>query len=226
MSRPKGLKTDVEPLELWEYELIIAKLDTHWRLFYDLLWATGIRVGEGLAIKKTDLQDGGVWVTRLKRKDKLRDFIPLPHDLYERLLPNSFRSHSKRLFPYTEVAAWLALKQACKRAGVRETIHPHLFRHGFGRRAVQANLGGKSALEQLTFVQRMMGHASIRNTMVYTKATKADAEQAFRRLNMPENMSEKQKLPTGSITEKTSIPQTADPWDRLGKFLRDYLHKD
>ena len=66
MSRPPGIIVDVEPLELWEYTLIMAKLEPHWQLFYQLLWETGFRVSEALKLKRSDLENTGVWVTRTK----------------------------------------------------------------------------------------------------------------------------------------------------------------
>lgn len=183
MPRPKGQVTDTEPLELWEYELIVARLEPHWQLFYGLLWETGIRVSEGLKLTRKDFVNTGVWVTRAKRKDHPRDYIPLSLGLYSRIHYQLALSHGQRVFPYTASAAWLAIKKACKAAGVRETIHPHSFRHGFGHRAAHANLGGSNALEQLGIIQRMMGHVSIESTARYTKPTKTEIEAALRKLN-------------------------------------------
>ena len=183
MSRPPGQITDSEPLELWEYELIIAKLEPHWQLFYALLWETGIRVTEALNLTRKDFENMGVWVIRSKRKDHPRNHLPLSVGLFSRFRSLFQLSMRQRVFPYTASAAWLAIKRACAAAGVRQSIHPHSFRHGFGRRAVHANLGGNSALEQLTMVQRMMGHKSIRSTERYIKATQSEIEAAFRKLN-------------------------------------------
>ena len=143
MSRKPNRKIDTEPLEQCEWERIRPCLRPHWQLFYDVLWETGLRAGEPLAAIKTDLADGGIWITREKRRDHLREYIPLSPELYERLMAEMFRVNAlgskrpvhynkTRIFPYGWAAAWLALREACKKAGVRETIHPHLFRHGLG----------------------------------------------------------------------------------------------
>ena len=176
MGRPTGQTTDLEPLEKQEYLLILSHLAAHWRLFYELLWETGIRVGEALAIERRDLQDGGVWVTREKRKDKLREQLPLSRGLYSRLRILSLSHKEVRVFPFTESAAWLALKKACAVAGVRKTIHPHLFRHGMGFRARKAGY-------DIAVVQRLLGHKDMSSTQRYFKATQAEINEARGKLN-------------------------------------------
>ena len=176
MSRPPGQITDTEPLELWEYTLIMAKLEPHWQFFYQLLWETGIRVSEGLRVKRHDLENTGVWITRTKRKDHPREHLPLSLGFYTRV--RSWLELSPRLvvFPYTAKAAWSALKKACVEAGVRRSIHPHSFRHGLGTRARQAGY-------DIAVVQRLLGHKDMRSTERYFKATKSEVETAFRKLN-------------------------------------------
>ena len=176
MSRPPGIITDVEPLELWEYTLLMAKLPPHWQLFYQLLWETGIRVSEALKLKRHDLENAGVWVTRTKRKDHPREHLPLSPVLYTRILSWLELSARRVIWPYTASAAWLALKKACTEAGVRQSIHPHSFRHGLGTRARQAGY-------DIAVVQRLLGHASIRSTERYFKATRTEVRDAARKLN-------------------------------------------
>jgi integrase len=186
MSRPKNQLTDTEPLESWEYELIISQLPDHWKMFYELLWQTGVRVGEALAILKTDVVDNGVWIISEKRKDKLRVHIPLSPGLYNRLVAHIHYKRGSKVFPFSPSGAWLALKEACKKGNVRTTIHPHSFRHGFGYRAMKADLGASSALDHLRTVQRMMRHTSIRSTEIYTTVTKNDVIDAYKKINKGE----------------------------------------
>jgi len=183
MSRPSGQLTDTEPLLQWEWDLIRPRLEPHWQLLYDVLWETGARLGEVLPIERKDVENNGIWITSEKRADRLRIHIPLSVGLYNRLSLYALSHKRVKLFPYSPSGAWLALKKACKEAGVRETIHPHSFRHGFGHRAVRLKTEGQSALEQLMTVQRMMRHLSIDSTLIYTKSTQGEIEEAFRKLN-------------------------------------------
>ena len=176
MSRPPGQITDTEPLELWEYQRIMTKLEPYWQLFYALLWETGIRVSEALQLNKRDFEKHGVWVVRAKRKDHPREHLPLSADLYTRFRTLFSLTKRQRVFPYTASAAWLAVKRACVAAGVRKSIHPHSFRHGLGTRARQAGY-------DIAVVQRLLGHKDMRSTERYFKATKTELEAAFRKLN-------------------------------------------
>lgn len=159
MPRPPGHTTDKESLELWEYRLIIAKLPGHWRVFYQVKWQTGTRVGEVLAIGKRDIEDGGVWVTSDKRGDRIRQFVRLTTDLYRLLQDLAAKQREAYVFPYTPQAAWLALRKAAKEACIRaETIHSHLIISPERRRIV------------------------IREKMRYTRPTAAEVRDAFRNI--------------------------------------------
>ena len=176
MSRPPGQLTDVEPLEAWEYELIMSKLEPHWQLLYALLWETGIRISEALKVNRKDFEKGGVWITRTKRKDHPREHLPLSVSLYSRFEIWFQFNRRQRVFPYTASAAWLAVKRACNAAGARKSIHPHSFRHGLGTRARQAGY-------DIAVVQRLLGHSSMRSTERYFKATRSELDAAFKKLN-------------------------------------------
>ena len=183
-GRTPGQPTDTTDISESEYKRILMSLVEHWRLFFELLWESGVRVGEALAIKKSDLENNGVWITREKRRDHPRDFIGLSSGLFIRL--KIYASHFKgiMLFPYTASAAWLALKKAAKAAGIKRNIHPHSFRHAFGYRAINLKLGDDvSAANQLGIVQRMMGHTRQTSTLVYTKPRQEDVDEAFKRMN-------------------------------------------
>lgn len=183
MSRAVNQLIDLEPLELWEYAAIMPKLPYHWQLVYRTLWETGIRLGECLRLTKKDLVDGGIWVNRLKKRAKSqRDFIPLHTDLYSLLVAYTARIKGNRLFPFTRAGAWYILKEACKEAGVRETIHPHLFRHGFARKVAKSNLG-LSPLDHMATLQQMLGHSSIKDTERYFKPGKKEVQDAWLKLS-------------------------------------------
>ena len=52
MPRPPGQQTDVSPLEEYEYQLTMAELrEDHWRHYFEILWRTGVRLSEALAIE-------------------------------------------------------------------------------------------------------------------------------------------------------------------------------
>ncbi len=177
MSRIAGNPTDIEPVEEWEKLILMPQLPVHWQNVYELLWQTGIRIAEALELKRTDLENGGVWIFRKKRKDKRRDFMPLTPDFYAKLQEFALSQKKVHLFPYTASAAWAALKLAAKKAGVRETIHPHCFRHGMGYRAM------KATNNDLAMVKEILGHTSITSTQRYVNPPKFEVENTLRNIN-------------------------------------------
>lgn len=183
MPRRPDQQVDLEPLELWEYSAILPRLPYHWQLVYSIMWETGIRVGEALRLTKKDLAADGIWVNRLKKKGgkTQRDLVPLPAQLLAGLQSYAALKVGQKLFPYTTAGAWKALKLAAAQAGVRKTIHPHLFRHAFGRRVAKADLG-LSALDQLAHLQRMMGHSSPASTSRYFRPSMAETKDVFKRM--------------------------------------------
>lgn len=183
MSRPKNQLTDTTPIEEWEYDLIMAKLPEHWRLFYEILWQTGIRLQEGLAILKTDLEKEGVWIIRTKRSDHPREHLPLTLDLYNRLMSRTRYMRGTRVFQLSPSGAWLALKKACRSAGVRETIHPHSFRHSVGYRLSNANLGSKTLLAQAKIVQRSLGQKRLSSAERYFDPPQVRVTDALKKIN-------------------------------------------
>jgi integrase/recombinase XerD len=177
MSRTAGNPTDIQPVEEWEKTLLMAQLPEHWQNVYELLWQTGIRITEALVTKRSDLQNGGIFITRSKRKDKRRDFMPLTPELFNKLQAVATKQKSVRIFPYTAAGAWAALKLAAKKAGVRETIHPHCFRHGMGYRAMEQTGGN------LAMVKEILGHMNINSTQRYINPPKYKVENTLRDLN-------------------------------------------
>jgi integrase len=89
------------------------------------------------------------------------------------------------LWPYSPTAAAKALTKAATEARLRldstgqSTIHAHLFRHGLGYRARQAGY-------DIAQVKDLLGHASIRSTEHYFKATAKETREKLQKLNQNE----------------------------------------
>lgn len=176
MPRPSGQVTDIQPLTKMEYFMILSHLVEHWRLFYEMLWETGIRIGEGLAVERKDLENCGVWITREKRTDHPREHLPLSAGLFARIIAHSYAHKDVKVWPFSSSGAWLALKKAAAAAGVRKTMHPHLFRHAMGYRARQAG-------NDIAVVAGLLGHKKIESAETYFKATEAELKDTMRKLN-------------------------------------------
>ncbi len=176
------ISIDTGPLDPAEYRAIDQQLVPHWRTFYRLLWHLGIRVSEGLAITVADLTSSGVVVGRLKKSEDAREELPLPRWLLDELKAQAPLRKSRRVFPYTRQAAHAALLKAARAAGLSRRVHPHNYRHAFGRRALLLKLGG-SELDHKQLVAGLMGHSSTRYVDRYGRPGKPEIEAAWRRLH-------------------------------------------
>jgi integrase len=177
-GRTPGQTTNREPATKAEYFLILSQLVEHWRLMIELFWETGIRTSEALTIVKTDIENHGVWVTIEKRNDRPRVFIKMSDGLYYRLKTYANYRKTERVWPFTPEAVWWAVKKAAKAAGLRDTIHPHSFRHSFGNRVVNTDLGAKTTMANLILAQELMHHKDFNSTLAYLNPTQADVDVA------------------------------------------------
>lgn len=188
MTTPRTA-VDLEPLQDSEYERIQQRLAIHWQLCFRLLWETGIRISEALGLLKTDLLDGDmIRITRLKkRRGATADVLPVPPDLHAAIKGYSRWLRTQRVFPFTRDAAHKALVLAATQAGVRiaadgkSSVHPHLYRHGLGRRAARM-LTGLSAYDQETLIARILGHAGTKYVGRYTRPGTPEMQDALRRV--------------------------------------------
>jgi integrase/recombinase XerC len=138
---------------------------------FELLYSSGLRVGELTALNLSDEPDKGeVTVTgkgsktrtvpvgakardALKRWLSLRDKIAAPHEKALFVGARGKRISSSRV--------WQRLTRWAKRRGLAENVHPHMLRHSFASHMLQSS-------QDLRAVQEMLGHASISTTQVYT----------------------------------------------------------
>ncbi len=151
------------------------------RAMLELLYATGIRVSELVALKVTDinLQQGYI-ICRDAHKERT---IPIGKSAVAALqrylsevryvLLKDNRDSS--LFvncngnSMTRQGFWKILKTYAKYADITESITPHMLRHSFAAHLVQNGANLKS-------VQQMLGHSDISTTQVYMHLDKETEE--------------------------------------------------
>ncbi len=142
----------------------------------ELLYASGMRVTElvSLNVDDVDFEEGTVRVKGKKRGVKER-FIPLTAEaldalrvyikqgrrqlLHNQKEPALFLNHrGKRL---TRQGSWLIIKRYVEEVGIEGNVTPHTLRHSFAAHKLST---GKS----LQDIQKLLGHANISTTQVYT----------------------------------------------------------
>ena len=69
------------------------------------------------------------------------------------------------------------VKRRADKAGIVKDVHPHLLRHTFATEFYRQT-------KDIRLTQKMLGHADLSTTMIYTHIVDADAENAMREFNI------------------------------------------
>ncbi len=166
-----------------EYLSIMAETDNaETRLMIEILWITGSRVSEVLALCAGDLvrrgSDYNLNITRSKRRKPVKELLAIPADLgikiedYARL--RGIRQDT-RLFPVHRATAWRRIRTLGKKAlGRDREIHPHMFRHGRVYDLAQQG-------EHPFVIAKIVGHVCLQTTMGYFHPSEHDIRDALRK---------------------------------------------
>lgn len=146
-------------------------------LILEMLYATGVRVGELINIKINDINKSNRKITILGKGNKER--IVLYGDYCEEILNiylNEGRilldknNKSNYLFinhlgkPITERGVRYILTELIKKTSISKNISPHMIRHSFATHLLNEGC-------DLLSVQKLLGHESISATQIYTHVT-------------------------------------------------------
>jgi integrase/recombinase XerD len=185
MSSPSVGKALPKPIPIHQVRLLLeqpaksstaeAKRD---RAMLELLYASGMRISELVALNLGDVNTEGDYFVRCFGKGRKERIIPiyeqiaktvknyidedrpkLAHGRKEEAL--FLNARGERL---TRQGFWQKLKEYAKAAGLGTQISPHTLRHSFATHMLS---GGAD----LRSVQELLGHANISTTQVYTHLT-------------------------------------------------------
>jgi integrase/recombinase XerD len=166
------------------------------RALLELLYASGLRIGEALGLDRDDLSLDGGYVRVLGKGNRER-LVPVGEPALEALArwlgearaagparatvaAGEGRRAADPLFTGARggrmgrMAAWRAVQRAARRAGLAEHVTPHTLRHSFATHLLE---GGAD----LRVVQELLGHASIETTQLYTHLTGERIRQVYAR---------------------------------------------
>ncbi|WP_108669701.1 tyrosine recombinase XerC [Peribacillus acanthi] len=176
-----------------EIEVIFNSVDASSELgkrdlaLLELLYATGIRVGEctGIQLKDLDFSLETVLVHGKGKKDRyvpfgskakkaLLDYINVARN---KLVGQLDADHGKlfvnfRGAPLTSRGVRFVLSTLIETASVKGKIHPHVLRHTFATHLL--NNGA-----DLRSVQELLGHSEISSTQIYTHVTKEQLKKVY-----------------------------------------------
>ncbi|WP_213816981.1 site-specific tyrosine recombinase XerD [Glaciihabitans sp. dw_435] len=152
----------------------------------ELLYATGARISEAVALNVDDVIEDDV--VRLFGKGGKQRIVPLGS--YARAAIDAYLVRARPTFAARGTAtpalflglrgqrvsrqnAWLIIRAAAERSHIGVEISPHTFRHSF---ATHLLTGGAD----VRVVQELLGHASVATTQIYTLVTADSLRDMYR----------------------------------------------
>lgn len=156
------------------------------RALIELLYATGARVSEIIALNIGDLRrDSDISTVKLRGKGGKERIVPvgsfarLALDQYlTRIRPTLGKGAEPALFisvrgaRLSRQSAWQIILKAAKNAGLERKVSPHALRHSFATHLID---GGAD----IRVVQELLGHASVTTTQIYTMVTIDKLRESF-----------------------------------------------
>ncbi|WP_182406064.1 tyrosine recombinase XerC [Psychrobacter sp. GP33] len=163
-----------------------ARLWLRDKAMFELLYSSGLRVGELVALDVNDVDISELRVRVTGKGNKTR-IVPLgtkaataitrylPHrHLWVEHLDNALFISEKLGTRLSTRAVQQRLKIAAARAGIAQNMTPHLLRHCFASHLL-------SGSGDLRAVQEMLGHSDISTTQIYTHVDFAKLTQVYDR---------------------------------------------
>jgi integrase/recombinase XerD len=153
------------------------------RAMLEIMYATGLRVSELVALKHDDVDLlAGLVVCHGKGNKQRR--VPLGKSAIHWLqqysavkagygkpsTPNIFLNRGR---PFTRQLAWSMIKRHAEKAGIKG-VSPHTLRHSFATHLLQHGADSRS-------VQALLGHSDISTTQIYTHITDLHLRAAYNR---------------------------------------------
>lgn len=164
-------------------ELVLARPhESTTLLAVTLMVATGVRVHEVVSFRCEDIDLAGRAI-RLMGKGRRERQVFLTNDWITDLTEAYLRArstlelpHPRLLFnlhfgPLTTAAMRSRLAKAATAAGVERRITPHMLRHTAATQLIEAGV-------DIRYIQRLLGHASLSTTEIYTHVS----DQALKRV--------------------------------------------
>jgi integrase/recombinase XerD len=146
------------------------------RALIELLYATGMRVSELVALRPGDINLEASYLTCTGKGDKQR-LVPIGDEaarwtaryagearsalLGRRTSPRLFVNARRGGPGLTRIGFWKILKGYARQAGLAPTLSPHVLRHSFATHLLDRGV-------DLRAIQMMLGHADLSTTQIYT----------------------------------------------------------
>jgi integrase/recombinase XerD len=167
--RPRNEKKLPDILSLDEVKSLLNafKNEKHRTIFY-LIYSGGLRIGELLALKVSDIDSGRMMIRiRQSKGAKDRD-IPLSTICLEQLRryykaykPKDYLIEGQNRGQYSASSIRKLLQRALKDCGIKKHITVHSLRHAYATHLLENGT-------DIRIIQELLGHSSSKTTEIYT----------------------------------------------------------
>lgn len=170
IERPIKKESLPKVISLEEVQTIIKNTNNiKHKCIVSLLYSSGLRRGELLNLKLTDIDSKRMVITIKNGKgNKDRQTIlseTVLKDLrvyYKQWKPKEYLFEGKPSQQYSHTSVLKIIKNAAKKGGIQKNISPHMLRHSFATHLLENGT-------DLRYIQVLLGHNSTRTTEVYTQ---------------------------------------------------------
>src|SRR3989344_4289693 len=152
-----------------------STLNLKHRLVLMFLYYTGVRVGEIVNLKWEDIdfQRSTIHLKTAKGEkerviffhEKLKSFIE-----YFNLKKEGYVFLSNFGKKYDDRTVQLIVKNAARKSGISKRVTPHTLRHSFATHLLEAGA-------DIRHIQKLLGHASLQTTQIYTHVANKDIKK-------------------------------------------------
>ena len=155
------------------------------RMLLTMMYATGMRVGEAVRLRVTDIDSRRMTILVGRGKGNKQRLVPLSAKLLTelRLFWKTHR-HPVWLFPgkrpdqpLTAEAVGAILRRVKVRAGLKRRFSTHTLRHTFATELLEAGV-------DLFSIQKILGHRSLSTTALYTHVRRSHLQEACQSLDL------------------------------------------
>ncbi len=173
LIRPKQSRKLPNVLSEEEVEKIINSCDNlKHKSMLGLIYSAGLRRGELLELKKSDINSKRMVVQIRNAKGKKDRIVPLSKSIllmlreyYTVYKPNDYLFEGQYGGKYSDRALEEVLKTAVRKAGLNRHVNLHMLRHSYATHLMEAGT-------HLRHIQELLGHKSPKTTQIYTHVSR------------------------------------------------------